>query len=179
MANFVELEPDRKHLIASKLSDILPLTDFETLGGTSSLELAESTDIWILDADKISVATSLVSVVRPLCRQYHQIENGGTPIAYAVSFTENGNDEIAEVGDKKFAELFHDALVRIDEQNIHGMVHLLLVPAYQVHALWIDQPTHEVIVLSGSPFENNLGKSLPEFDFLEQLRGLEKIEGFI
>jgi hypothetical protein len=163
----------------------------ETLGGVAPA-LHESVDVWTLPASAVVEPSDDLSRLAQPSGQWHlQVKSANTPIAYARSSTlgsEPSDWSVDGIFQSELARKFDRAITWIDEnvpeENI--IVRLLVIPAYQTHALWLideNNTDHQKIVVIDAPDE--YGFSLPpDIDrpqeisqFLDRLRSVKHIEG--
>jgi hypothetical protein len=162
-----------------------------------AVELAETFAVWTLGAEALQNAAGaeLAQLAQPTQRFHHQIKFAGEAKAFARTLP-LGEDaqswSVREFAMSPLADLTNQAIVLTDEQIPDDKVaRLLLVPAYQVCALWfvnenglagtpaVDEK--EVLIIS-APEENNelrSGRFLSGRDFLKALTAQTGITGFI
>lgn len=142
-------------------------------------ELAESISLWMLGAAEIADAQAgLSQTAKKTGRWHHQLLFGGQALAFARSMPlGDGQDpaswRVLEAFESPMAGAINTALEWVVE-NIGGdpLVRLLVVPAYQVHALWliVDGSAELYIVDCPQTFASMaVGTLMSEQEFLQAL----------
>jgi hypothetical protein len=163
----------------------------ETLGAVAPA-LHESVDVWTLPASAVvEPSDDLRRLAKPSGQWHLQVKSANIPIAYARSSTlgsEPSDWSVDGIFQSELARKFDQAITWIDE-NIPEediIVRLLVIPAYQTHALWLideNNTTHQKIVVIDAPDEYGFSFP-PDIDrpqeistFLDRLRSVKHIEG--
>lgn len=162
-----------------------------SLGSPLAPALHESVDVWNLPASEVIGPTNNLSLLAKPSGQWHlQVKSDNTAIAYARSSnlgSEPTDWSVDGIFQSKLAQKFDQAIGWIDE-NISDdniLVRLLIIPAYQIHALWLldeSDTNNQQIVVIDAPQEYGFNIP-PEFEsqnaekFLYRLRSIKHIQG--
>jgi hypothetical protein len=163
----------------------------ESLGAVSPA-LHESVDVWNLPANAVVEPTNdLTRLAHPSGQWHLQVKSDNTPIAYARSSTvgsEPTDWSVDGIFQSELAQEFDQAISWIDENILEEniIVRLLVIPAYQTHALWlIDESNinNQKIVVIDPPSEYGfnlppkIDKAQEIEEFLNHLRSVKHAEG--
>lgn len=150
-------------------------------------ELGESLSLWMLPADKIAESQepdALSEIAQTTGRWHHQLLFGGKALAFARSMPfgpDPASWRVLELFESPLADAIGAALEWLDAaQGEDTVVRLLVVPAYQVHVLWLvgDHPGEVYIVDRPQTFKSMpVGKLMSEQEFLQALRAEKPITG--
>jgi hypothetical protein len=190
MAHFKNLPDDVLAQLQNKVGLSLSRTT-DALGAISPT-LHESVDVWDLPANAVVGSTNDLNILaKPLGQWHLQIKSDTTPIAYARSSTVGSaatDWSVDGIFQSELAQEFDEAIGWIDN-NFPGenfLVRLLVIPAYQVHALWLineDDPKDQQIVVIDAPKEYgfhlppNIDNAEEIGAFLNHLRSVKHAEG--
>lgn len=184
MATFKFLPDDVLEAISISVGKQLAVVLPATLGANQEVNLFETVEIWILEAGTLTDQTNdLKRLAKPTGRWHHQIKVGNQPQAFAQTRPLGPDPEswsLVSVCASELAQKIDETIALVDEQHLDGIVRLLVVPAYHLHAFWIVDVEQRVIVID-CPAEY-LSVLTPRRlfsaeEFLGGLRSVRHIEG--
>ena len=156
MAKFDKLSDAAINQVAARTGEWLSTTPrFKNLVG-KRVEIAESFQVWRLSLDSFAQSKlPLNQLIKNTGRWHHQIRSGGQSVAFARSIS-SGQDQqdwkLMQLVESSLVKKIDDAIQWIDAQVFpDATVRLLLIPAYQVNAFWLDDPRSRSVVLIDFP----------------------------
>jgi hypothetical protein len=154
----------------------------DELPGSATAELTETLSVWRLEVDRIRGSTGddadLSQFATPTGRWHHQVRIDGRATVFARSAPlddEPASWRLRELFASPIAEELDQAIDWVDAHVVDDcLVHLLVVPEYQLHALWLyfeDRAQSQVLVFDAPEEYGIAAPQLYESDqFLEFLR---------
>jgi hypothetical protein len=172
--------------IASQLGKILPnsaIFDDQSLGqNDQNVELKDSLELWVVEANSIKYATSIASIIKKMGRWHHQIFNNNSPIGYATSLLDEDSKSwsINQVsGDVYLANVIDYELTNISKvfTSIPLDVRLMVVPAINIYVLWVVEADKQRFFVLPSQLIKTPIKYLLEQEFLIWLKSIQIVQG--
>jgi hypothetical protein len=156
MASAEALPQEVLEAVAQQIGERLSGASQQALSSGEGLEIAESFPIWAMGlAATVDPGVDLGRSAYPTGYWHHQIRHGARAIEFAKSRSTGPRAEdwrVEEIVTSPIAEKI-DSAVRWLDDNVRddGLVRLLVVPAYFIHALWIESPGGSRILLVDRP----------------------------
>jgi hypothetical protein len=163
------------------------LADTRTPSSTRTCEIAESFEVWQIDAPAIVDSpprVALRDVARPTARTHHQLHVGGVPVAYARSAMQGRMRRVINLSVSPLAEAIDRAIGYLDvNARWRGEARMLLVPARRTVALWLvprdRRRASEVVVLVADGRVRTHRKPTDASRFVRALMRARASEGLI
>ena len=162
------------------------------LGGDEELGVYESFDVWVLNTDAFvgNQSNTLSGLVKPTGRWHHQLKfsvgDAREPAGFARSLPSGSSAESWSL----VGLLESDLADRIDKEvawldrNVEGdyLVHLLMIPAYQIYAFWLVKDTDERVLVVDAPsqyHELQRRHLYSTAEFIDTLSSLRHVDGIL
>lgn len=178
------ISSDALKKIAQEIGLRVSETGLETLTANGTLELTASMEVWGLGLSALAEANkSLESLVFRTGSWHHQISHSG--VAKEFARTEPGATAdgwtVQDLTTSPIAAQIDAALDWVDRNvRTDPRVRLLVVPAYYLHALWLQDAGQDQILIADRPdqYRQILYENLyPSTDFVQLLAGLPPVSG--
>jgi hypothetical protein len=182
MAHAEQLSNKELGALAAELGSYLANPSGFGLTSLTDVRIAETFEVWTLGLDTIVYATQkgidIARVACPSCHFHHQLLLEGEPRAFARSHREITSCLAQWLIDGVFvsglAAHIDEAIGFLDQRDSSDrLVRLLVVPSYQLHALWLigKEATAGIVVADAPPEFTVFGSQtfLSSKEFLQDL----------
>ena len=178
-----ELSNDTLTEIANQVASFIPPTGIRLLEEESP-EIGETLQVWMLPASEVISQTPLAAA-QLTGNWHHQLYKNGQPEAFVYSrpYGPRPTDwKVGAIFESEIAASIDEAIGVADRQlPDEGEARLLILPAYQIQALWLVMPdsTHQIIpaVVPSEYIEIERLAVYSSEDFFARLQSLRHIVG--
>jgi hypothetical protein len=183
MARTIEFSNDTLTEIATQVASFTPSIGISLVEGEVP-EIGETFQVWMIPASEVISQTPL-DTAQPTGNWHHQLYKNGQPEAFVYSrpYGPRAADwRVGAIFESNIAESINQAVDIADRQfPDEGEARLLILPAYQIQALWIVMPdSTSQIIPAVVPSEYQEIERLAVYsaeDFFSRIQTLRHIVG--